>query len=309
MTGPKYYYNGDVAEIQLYDRALTPSEIVNVGEILAGNYDISGQAGAIAVWGSNSSGQTNVPFSLTNALAVASGSQSTFNIGLQNNGAVTAWGSNNQGQTNVPASLTNVAQISAGGTFGLAIGNQAPLANNLTVSGYENHDLALALSGTDPDGNSLNFNIASLPPVGQLYQYSGGTRGSPIYAANTVVTDPEGRVIFAPVSGGTGAPYASFNFEAQDQLYSSATAQVTINIGLPTIPQLGNFSWNASASNEAFTLNFTGSSNATYSVWSSTNLENWVDIGTAMEGEPGLYQFIDTTVTNSPQQFYRISAP
>jgi hypothetical protein len=67
--------------------------------------------------------------------------------------------------------------------------------------------------------------------------------------------------------------------------------------------------WNASSTDEAFALNFSGSSNATYSVWSSTNLFNRVDRGTAVEAEPGLYQFIDTAVTNSPQQFYRISAP
>jgi hypothetical protein len=73
------------------------------------------------------------------------------------------------------------------------------------------------------------------------------------------------------------------------------------------MPQFGNLSWNSN--NTGFTLNFTGSSNATYSVWSSTNLFNWIDIGTATEGSPGLYQFIDATATNLPQQFYRVSAP
>ena len=130
-----------------------------------------------------------------------------------------------------------------------------------------------------------------------------------ISAVNTVVTDPQGRVIFAPASGGAGEPYGTFNFEAQDQFYSSAAAQVTINIGLPATPQFGSVFWNAGSTNEAFTLDFSGTSYATYSVWSSTNLFNWMDIGTATEAAPGLYQFIDATVTNSLERFYRISAP
>jgi hypothetical protein len=307
MTGPGYFYNGDIAEIRIYDRALAPFEITGVDEILSATYGIGGMAGTVVAWGSNSSGQTNVPANLINALAVTSGSESLFNLALEANGTVLGWGNNSQGQTNVPITLTNVTAIAAGQSFGLAIGNQAPFANNVTASGYVNHDLTFALSGGDPDGNSLSFYVTSLPPVGALYQYSSGSRGSPITSPNTLVTDPSGQLIFAPANGGTGSPYASFSFTASDSFYNSVVAQVTINIGLPAVPQFDNVFWNSA--NDNFTLNFLGSSNATYSVWSSTNLFNWTDIGTAVEAEPGLYQYIDSTVTNSPQCFYRLSAP
>jgi alpha-tubulin suppressor-like RCC1 family protein len=306
MTTGLYPYNGDIAEIQIFNRPLTPLEINNLNGTLATTYGIGG-AGVVAVWGSNSSGQANVPGNLTSVQAIASGSQSLFNLALTTGGNVVGWGGNSQNQTTVPASLTNVAAIATGANFSLAIGNQAPIASNITVSGYVNHDLILPLSGSDPDGNSLNFYIATLPTAGALYQYSGGSRGSLINQPNTLVTDPAGQVVFAPANGAAGSPYANFNFTAADQFYGSASAQATINIVLPVMPQFGNLSWNSN--NTGFTLNFTGSSNATYSVWSSTNLFNWIDIGTATEGSPGLYQFIDATATNLPQQFYRVSAP
>ncbi len=307
MTTALYPYNGDIAEIQLYNRALTPQEINSLNGILAGTYGVGGIAGNVAVWGSNSSGQANVPGSLTNAAAINSGNDSLFSLGLKSNGTVVGWGSNIANQTNVPPNLTNVTAIAAGLNFGLAIGNQPPSANNVTASGHVNHDLAFALSGSDPDGNLLSFYVVSLPSVGQLYQYLSGSRGAPITSPNTLVTDPSGQLIFAPANGGTGNPYANFNFMAQDQYYGSGTAQVTFNIGLPSAPQFENESWNLT--NASFALDFSGSSNATYSVWSSTNLFNWIDLGAAGEQSPGLYQFIDATATNALQKYYRLSAP
>jgi hypothetical protein len=44
-------------------------------------------------------------------------------------------------------------------------------------------------------------------------------------------------------------------------------------------------------------------------VWDATNLVDWLNVGTATESQPGIYEFIDTTTTNWPQRFYRISAP
>jgi hypothetical protein len=206
--------------------------------------------------------------------------------------------------------LTNVTAIAAGSSFGLAIGNQAPLAANFMVSGYVNHDLPFALSGVSPDGNPLSFYIQTLPVSGALYQFAGGARGLPIQSPDTLVTDPSGQVVFVSSPGQTGTPYATFNFIASDGFYSSSPAQATVNIGLPAVPLFTGFSWNpGNAGAESFDLNFTGDSNATYSVWASTNLVNWVSLGTAVESQPGQYGFMDTTVTNWPQQFYRLSAP
>jgi len=310
MTPSTFFYNGDIAEIQIYNRALNSAEIASVDETLGANYGISGASGAVVVWGNNSSGQANVPASLTNPVAVASDSEGTFNLALQANGIVTGWGNNSQGQISIPASLTNVTAIAAGSTFALAIGNQSPIVTNLTVSGFVNHDLAFALPGVSPDGNPLSFYIESLPTSGTLYQYAAGVRGVPIQSPDTLVTDPGGQIVFVSDPGQTGNPYSTFNFFANDGYYNSGSAQVTVNIGLPAVPQFTSYLWNpGNPAGESFNLNFTGDSNATYSIWASTNLVNWINLGTATESLPGQYGFIDTSVTNWPQQFYRISAP
>ncbi len=164
-------------------------------------------------------------------------------------------------------------------------------ANAQTVAGYVNHDVPMTLSGSDPDGNPLSYYIGSLPSAGTLYQYSGGARGSTINVANTRVSDAGGRMIFAPWSNGTGDPYATFNFTANNGLGGSVPAQVTLNINLPLMPQLTNGSWMTGTNGGgSFALNFGGSANATYSVWSSTNLTQWQYLGASVEASPGQYE-------------------
>ena len=150
----------------------------------------------------------------------------------------------------------------------------------------------------------------SLPVAGALYQSSGGTRGLPINTPNTLVTDPGGQIVFAPAPGQTGSPYATFNFVCDDGLYSSAPAQVTVNVALPGAPQFTSALWSQGGfGGGSFNLNFSGDSNATYSVWAATNLVDWLNLGPATEAQPGLYQFMDATATNWLQRFYRLSAP
>jgi hypothetical protein len=90
-------------------------------------------------------------------------------------------------------------------------------------------------------------------------------------------------------------------------IWASGSAQMTLNVGLPTAPQFtGEFSGQGTT---GFILNFSGSPEATYNVWTSTNLLNWSPLGSATETGSGQYQFVDATMTNSPQRFYRASAP
>ena len=58
-----------------------------------------------------------------------------------------------------------------------------------------------------------------------------------------------------------------------------------------------------------FGITFSAVSNASYSIWSSSNLVNWAWAGAVSEISPGLYQVFDPASTNAPCQFYRISAP
>ncbi len=188
--------------------------------------------------------------------------------------------------------------------------NQTVQANAQTAAGYVNHDLAMTLSGSDPDGNTLSYHVSSLPTAGTLYQYSNGARGGALNSANAQVIDPGGRVIFAPGTNGTGNPYATFDFTANNGLIGSVPAQVTLNINLPLAPRLTNGSWMTNTNgSRSFVLNFGGSSSATYSVWSSTNLMQWQYLGTPIEDSPGQYEFFDFAAGNQPERFYRITAP
>jgi alpha-tubulin suppressor-like RCC1 family protein len=72
----------------------------------------------VVAWGSNTSGQTNVPAGL-NATAVVGGS--AHSLALQLDGSVVGWGDNLYKQINIPSSATNVVQLAAGGIHNLAL--------------------------------------------------------------------------------------------------------------------------------------------------------------------------------------------
>ncbi len=304
MTASSLFFNGDIAEIQLYNRALNAWENTSANEILAATYGVGSAAGPVVVWGNTANNLANYPRNLTNVLAVAAGSQ--FNYALNGNGTVTGWGYNGQNQTNPPANLINVTAIAGGTNFGLALGNQPPVASNVTVAGYVDHDLTFALPVANPDGGALNYRIQTLPAAGALYQFSGGGRGSLIGAPNTLVSDPAGKVVFAPAPGAAGNPYATFTFTADDGWFSAGMATATVSINQPTVPQFTSLAWGSTNVGGSFNLNFQGAAQATYSVWTSTNLIDWSKLGTAAEDSPGQYGFSDGSVTDHPQQFYRI---
>jgi hypothetical protein len=197
-------------------------------------------------------------------------------------------------------------------TVTVEVADQPPVADAQSVSTNWNNDLLIQLSGSDPDGDPLDFRILSLPVSGSLYQYGCGnaTSGAAIVATNTVVTDPAGQIIFAPATNGFGNPYTSFDFVANDGMLDSPPATVTVTISTPSIPQ-ASVTWNYAddGSLYGFELDFCGDDWATYSVWGSTNLVDWKQLGSATFNEGGYFQFIDTDATNQSQRFYRISAP
>ncbi len=98
-----------------------PATLTNVVAIAAGGYHslALGADGTVFAWGNNLSRQTDVPAGLTNVVAIAAGGD--HSLALVSNGRVVAWGYNGWGQTNVPADLTNVVAIAAGGNLSLAL--------------------------------------------------------------------------------------------------------------------------------------------------------------------------------------------
>jgi PKD repeat protein len=113
-----------------------PAGLSKVVAIAAGGSDYGGFSlaleanGTVVGWGDNTYGQTTVPAGLTNAVAVAAGSD--FSLALQANGTVVGWGYNYDGSTDVPSGLSNVVAIAAGGSFSLALvgGGGTPLSQH-----------------------------------------------------------------------------------------------------------------------------------------------------------------------------------
>jgi autotransporter-associated beta strand protein len=94
----------------------------------------------------------------------------------------------------------------------------------------------------------------------------------------------------------------SFTVGSNSNLVSTAAGSLNGPINV-LYPAVNDFNGNQ------VELSFGGSTNASYSVWASTNLVNWQWQGTAIQADPGQYQFIDPSFTNSPYRFYRLSAP
>ncbi|MEY4384898.1 MAG: hypothetical protein RLY20_181 [Verrucomicrobiota bacterium] len=280
-----------------------PSAATNVIAIAAGNFHALAlrSNGTVVTWGTNNFGQTNLPAGLSNVVAIAAGAN--HSLAIKSDGSTVAWGGGSLGQTNVPATLTALA-AAGGDSHSVALGNVVPTANALTSSGYVSHDVVLTLTGADLNKDALGFRLLSLPLSGTLYQYNAGSRGAAISGGNPNVTDAAGRIIFAPGSGLLGANFASF--VANDGLADSPPALLTVNVGLPATP---SFTSGSIDTNGAFSAIFTGSSNATYSVWASTNLSSWEFLGSATPTTGTSYQWLDASATNWMQRFYRATAP
>jgi alpha-tubulin suppressor-like RCC1 family protein len=76
--------------------------------------------GSVVSWGYF----TNVPASVSNAIAIAAGGWTTgssHSLVLKNDGTMIAWGTNDYGQGAIPAGIPNVAAIAAGSTYNLAL--------------------------------------------------------------------------------------------------------------------------------------------------------------------------------------------
>ena len=137
-------------------------------------------ANSVVAWGDDRSGQNLVPPELTNAVAIAEGSD--FSLGLRSDGNVVAWGKHWDGYhyvpVVVPADLSNVVAIAAGYDFCLALRNDgtvvawgenvlgqtrvpADLTDVVAISTGYAHSLALKGDGTvvawgwDTAGNTV----------------------------------------------------------------------------------------------------------------------------------------------------------
>src|SRR5262245_51303549 len=115
--------------------ALAQGEIVSWGQLvtpwqgeLSGLLDVEAgyehvlalrSNGTLVPWGSNGSGQCNVPPPNTAFVAMEAGA--AHSLGLKSDGSIVAWGGNDRGQCNVPAPNSGFVAVAAGADHSLGL--------------------------------------------------------------------------------------------------------------------------------------------------------------------------------------------
>lgn len=146
-----------------------PSSVSNVVSIAATSRNCLAlrSDGTVVEWGDDSYGQTDFASSLTNIIALGSGSSSDCNTAVKADGTVVVWGFLQYSSMEPPAGLSNVVAVAAGPDFCLAM-----LANRTAF-------------GWGPAG----LDALKLPPgITNVTQISCGSE-------SCIVLDPAGGVI------------------------------------------------------------------------------------------------------------------
>ncbi|MBK1792115.1 tandem-95 repeat protein [Persicirhabdus sediminis] len=165
-------------------------------------------------------------------LSLVSVTNGTRGTAVIDNGKVTYTPSAGQsGSDSFTYTLTDGNQnITANVSLTIEISNLPPVANNDSLTLIEGSDAQITLTGSDPDGDNLNYNITGQPASGQLSQ-----QGS--------------LVTYTPNAGFYGTD--SFSFTASDAEFTSASATITVTVEQDLTPKLarttlssvGNTNW------------------------------------------------------------------
>lgn len=168
-----------------------PPDLTNVTAIAVGGHGLAlRQNRTVAAWGSNASGQTNVPATLTNVIAIAAGD--SHYLALRSDGTVVAWGNNSYGQTNVPPGLSNVIAIAAGAGHSLAL-----LADRTVVGwgshygGQTNPPVGLSNAVAIAAGGIMSLALVGAPDIDRAQLGLHLTGGLP----GVHVTGPPGQIV------------------------------------------------------------------------------------------------------------------
>jgi hypothetical protein len=142
--------------------------------------------GTVFAWGSNTSGQTNVPTAATNIIAIAAGAN--HNLALRADGTVIGWGLNTSGQATALSNAVDVIAIAAGGNQTMALladgtvtgrgvtnkivgANYPPgygpvagdVSNKIAIAAGAYHGLAIGTNRTVNGWGATNYGLINIP--------------------------------------------------------------------------------------------------------------------------------------------------
>lgn len=110
-------------------------------------------------------------------------------------------------------------------TDSVVVGNSAPTADALSASTDEDTSKTLTLTGSDPDGDDIVYEVTSLPDHGQLYA-GGVVAGAPISALPHELSGAT--VTYRPAAGYNGPD--DFTFRTTDGETASAPVAATLTV-------------------------------------------------------------------------------
>ena len=270
----------DGAVVNLWYSA--PPLAANIDSIAVGASDVLAlrDDGALILipWGGNNYfGQTSVPASATNVVAVAAGGD--HNMALLADSTVTAWGANYFGQALVPPQATNIAAISAGGAHSLALIGTPTAPLHVQAAIGTSVLLTAGPLGRAGPGLQWQFNGADLPGETNTILWLGFVTLTNAGTYHVTVSTLHGSVI--------GPPIVLTVLRTPLVFDTSAGGLLTTNGGLH--------------------LRLLGASGAgPIVIYASSDLLTWQPIFTNA-AVIGPLEFTDPGITNRPVRFYRAS--
>jgi hypothetical protein len=136
----------------------------------------------------------------------------------------------------------------------------------------------------DVDGDTLEIVAAS----------ALSTNGGTVVLSNNVV-------LYRPVSNFVGGD--RFTYTVSDGQGSNAIGVVAAQVVQPRLSRAEHLT------DGPFQFWFNGIPDSSYTVQASTNLSNWISLGTQATGNTGQFQFLDAASPVLPRRFYRAVCP
>ncbi|MDB6123068.1 MAG: LamG domain protein jellyroll fold domain protein [Pedosphaera sp.] len=196
---------------------------------------------------------------------------------------------------------TNHFRVAASNSFGVVLGADmsftnladVPVVTNVTADGIAHSTVSLH-GLVNPNGA---VTVA-------YFQYGQSTN----YGSSSSVTNLGGGIALvsfdAEVSNLLAGKTYHYQLVATNSAGTNSSGDMTFTLLSP--PTTTSFSQQTGGS---FQLQFSGGAGLSYTLQTSTDLTNWMNLTNLLAGTNGLFIFNDATATNSTIRFYRLSQP
>lgn len=214
-------------------------------------------------------------------------------------------GTNSLSVSNLIAGLlpgtTNHFRVVASNSFGLVMGADMSFTNLADVPVVTNATADSIAHSTVSLHGAVNPNGAVTIAY---FQYGQSTN----YDSSTSVTNLGGGTTLWSFDSGLSNLLAGktyhYQLVATNSVGTNSSGDMTFTLLAP--PQATGF---GQQGNGSFQLQFSGGAGLSYTLQTSTDLTNWMNLTNLLAGTNGLFIFNDATATNSPIRFYRLTQP